>query len=86
MNVLRGAREPQTAGRRVPVGGIAQDERSADPQLRRDHAHEFPSRHDVDLDGMVSDAEGFPRVRLDLRVVQCARVLECVVQMEDPLL
>ena len=78
------ARQPEAAGRRVAVGGVAEQEHPSDLERLREDGFERPARDLVDLHRQVADSEGAARVGLDLRLG--LRHVGGVVEVDDPFL
>src|SRR5215207_2052522 len=84
LRVVDRARQPETTGRRVAMGGVSEQEYAPDLEALREDGLERPARDLVDLHGQVADAEGAARVGLDLFVG--LRDVGGVVEVNDPFL
>ncbi len=86
VHVLDGARQPQPAGRRMAVRRVAGEEHATLGVAVGHDRLDRPAGDLVDLHREVGDAERRAHVRLDLLVGLRARVVDGVVEVDDPLL
>ncbi len=78
--------QPQPAGGRMPVGGVAQQEHPPDPERRRDDRVHRPACDLADPHRQSTDPQCLADIGLDLLVGLGARIVDRIVEMHHPLL
>jgi hypothetical protein len=86
VHVLDGAREPQTARRRMPVRRVAGQKDAPGPEALGHDGVDRPARDAVHVHRQAADAERAADVGLDALVRLRARVAHRIVEVDDPLL